>query len=193
MNLRQSCRQQRNQLTPREQFEHARLATARLLRSPWLQRPKRIAVYLSQDGELSTELLTHQLWKSHHHVYLPVLKTLRGRHMAFARYTPDTPMAPNRFGILEPDIPNHQHLTGNQLDVVLMPLTCFDEQGHRIGMGGGFYDRTFQFKRWLPSAHSRPKLIGWAHECQKVESIPSEPWDLPLEGLVSEKHLYRFR
>lgn len=192
MNLRNTCREKRNQLSPEQQLHHAKKASRLLLRSNWLQRPKRIAVYFSQDGELSTESLIDALWQRNHQVFLPVLKTLRGRHMAFAEYTPQSVLASNRFGILEPQVQNQHHLTGQQLDLVLMPLTCFDLEGHRTGMGGGFYDRTFQFKRWQTHRHNRPKLIGWAHECQQVEHIQPESWDIPLEGLVTEKRLYTF-
>ncbi|MGC9387126.1 MAG: 5-formyltetrahydrofolate cyclo-ligase [Hydrogenovibrio sp.] len=193
MNLRQTCRQKRRQLSQAEQQQHARQACRHLLRSAWLQRPKRIAVYLPQDGELSTLPLIQALWQRHHQVYLPVLQTLRGRHMAFARYQPQTPMKPNQFGIVEPHLPHQQHRTGQQLDLVIMPLTCFDESGHRIGMGGGFYDRTFQFKQRPNAVPNRPRLIGWAHECQKVATIAAAPWDLPMDALITEKRLYRFR
>ena len=189
---RHRCRQKRQQLTPSLQLEHARKAARLLLRSQWLQRPKKIALYLDQDGELSTQPLITALWKTHHHLYLPVLKTLRGRPMAFAEYTPHSKLQPNQFGILEPQMPQHQHLTGNQLDLVLMPLTCFDLQGNRIGMGGGFYDRTFAFKRLNKSSVQRPKLIGWAHECQQLDDIVTEKWDIQLEGLVTEKQIYSF-
>lgn len=192
MNLRKTCREKRNQLNPEQQFHHAKKASHLLLRSNWLQRPKRIAVYFAQDGELNTDLLIDALWERNHQVFLPVLKTLRGRHMAFAEYTPQSELVPNRFGILEPQAQNQYHLTGQQLDLVLMPLTCFDLQGNRIGMGGGFYDRTFQFKRWQSHSRSRPKLIGWAHQCQQVEPLNPEPWDIPLDGLVTEKKIYTF-
>lgn len=193
MNLRKACREKRNQLSPEQQFNHAKDASHLLLRSNWLQRPKRIAVYFSQDGELNTEHLIQALWQRNHQVFLPVLKTLRGRHMAFAEYTPQSELAPNQFGILEPQIQNQYHLTGQQLDLVLMPLTCFDLKGNRIGMGGGFYDRTFQFKRGQSDRHNRPKLIGWAHACQQVEQILPEAWDIPLEGLVTEERIYTFK
>lgn len=190
MNLRQFCRQQRQSLSAEQQWLHQQQATRHLLRSHWLQRPKRIAVFLSQDGELGTEQLIHRLWQRQHQVYLPVLQTLRGRHMAFAPYHPHSEMTQNQYGIPEPLVTQQQHLTGQQMDLVIMPLTCFDTQGNRIGMGGGFYDRTFQFKQLF--SHQRPKLIGWAHECQKVTDIPSQAWDVAMDALISEKQCYRF-
>ncbi|GAB6034439.1 5-formyltetrahydrofolate cyclo-ligase [Galenea microaerophila] len=187
--LRQQLRQIRQSLSPLQQIHHAEQATLKLLRSPWLQRSKHIAVFLSQKGELSTEPLIQALWQRGHHVYLPVLNTLRGRPMAFAPFTPESQLLPAKFGIPEPMTVDHQHRFGNQLEVVITPLVGFDEQGHRIGMGGGFYDRTFAFKRRLHL--ERPKLIGWAHECQKVAHIDAQPWDVPLDAIVTEKQIYR--
>lgn len=192
--LRSYCREQRRSLSKTQQIQHAHQATTRLLKTPWLQRPKKIALFLSQDGELNTHELIQALWQSHHKVYLPVLKTLRGRAMAFVEYRPNSVMQTNHFKMLEPVEKHQQHLHGRQLDLVLMPLTCFDVTGNRIGMGGGFYDRTFAFKRQQNSHQlSRPKLIGWAHECQKVNHIATQPWDVPLDALITEKSIYYFR
>lgn len=190
MNLRQQCRQKRQQLSREQQFTHAQKATRLLLRSRWLQRPKRIAVFLAQDGELGTDILINSLWQRGHQVYLPVLQTLRGRHMAFATYCPNSQMHANQFGILEPKTPHQFHLTGQQIDLAIMPLACFDSNGNRMGMGGGFYDRTFQFKRKHPQL--RPYLIGWAHECQKIAALTPEKWDIPMDGLISEQQVYTF-
>ncbi len=191
--LRQLCRQNRQQLSKQQQFEHARSATQILLRSHYCQRPKKIALFLAQDGELSTDLLTTPLRSRGHQLYLPIVKTLRGRYnMLFAPYTEKTPLKPNQFGILEPDLlSQQQYLTGKKLDLVLTPLTCFDESGNRTGMGGGFYDRTFAFKKLSPTTNN-PELIGWAHECQKVDKIIPEIWDVPLDGLITENRLIKF-
>ena len=74
---------------------------------------------------------------------------------------------------------------------MLFPLVGFDENGGRLGMGGGFYDRTFAFSRIRPGM--APKLIGLAHDFQKVRELPIEPWDVPLHGVVTDKRRYRFK
>ncbi|KUJ72980.1 5-formyltetrahydrofolate cyclo-ligase [Thiomicrospira sp. WB1] len=189
--LRQICRQRRRALTLQQQSEHAQSASRLALRSRWLQRPKRIGFFLSQDGELDTLPLIKALLQRQHQLYLPVLKTLRGRPMAFAPYSEESCLHPNRFNIHEPVTPHDDHINAHQLDVLFAPLTCFDAQGHRLGMGGGFYDRSLAFKRWFP--HARPIVIGWAHECQRQPEIPAEPWDQPLDALITEQQLYRFK
>ena len=192
MNSRQICRLKRNALSPQQQQQHAQQAMRLLLRAPWTQRPKKIALYLAQDGELSTEPLFHALWQRHHRTYLPVLQTHRGRPMAFAEVTTETDFQLNQYGILEPKVPHQYHLSGNQLDMVLMPLTCFDLNGNRIGMGGGYYDKTFAFKRDPQNRQRKPKLIGWAHQCQQLANIEANPWDVKLDGIITENYLYWF-
>lgn len=194
--LRKHCRQQRRSLSKTQQIQHGQQATSLLLKSAWLQRPKKIAIFLSEDGELETRLLIKRLWQSHHTLYLPVMRNVRQglKVMAFAAYHPHTKLQPNQFKMLEPADKNQTVLQGRQLDLIITPLTCFDALGSRIGMGGGFYDRTFAFKRrQLKHQLARPKLIGWAHECQQVEQIVREDWDVPLDGLVSETKIYYFK
>ena len=105
--------------------------------------------------------------------------------MWFAQYTSSSVLTPNRFNIPEP-------LDGFairpwQLSLVLFPLVGFDVQGGRLGMGGGYYDRVFANRHLWPR---RPSLFGIAHECQKVEVIPREPWDIPLDGVFSDRKVY---
>lgn len=188
--LRKLCRQQRKSLNDEQQFIHQIQATRILLRSPLIQRAKRIAVFLSTDGELGTHWLIDKLWQQNKEVFLPVLTNFIRHPMRFATYSKQTEMQRNQFGIAEPSVHQRQLISGQQLDAVIMPLTCFDEKGNRIGMGGGFYDRTFAFKRFRQSA--RPLLIGWAHQCQQVEPLPNQKWDIQLNALVTEKRLYRF-
>lgn len=189
--LRQHCRQRRNALSPERQQIHAQQATRLLLRSPLLMRSRKIALFLPTDGELDTLPLIQTLWQRKVKVYLPLLTRFRRRPMLFAPFTADTPLLENYFGILEPQVPKHQLISGQHLNSVVMPLACFDALGNRIGMGGGFYDKTFQFKR-LRNA-STPKLIGWAHQCQKIDTIQTQPWDIPLDALVTENSCQIFR
>lgn len=208
--LRKQLRQARNALSHQQQIEHAASACQHLLAylpeffpPEFLAEPRpqnapnspvKISAFLSQDGELGTQPLITALWQQAHlQVYLPALETQPDWHMGFSRYTPDSRMKPNplAFGIPEPDEPLHAHLHGAQLDIVIMPLVGFDQQGNRLGMGGGYYDRTFAFKHQQPNA--RPKLIGWAHSCQQVAQLHAQPWDVPLDAIVTEKGVIRFR
>lgn len=120
--------------------------------------------------------------------YLPVLKPAPQKHLWFAPHRLGDPLQPNRYGIPEPDTNRHPPLPLRQLDIILMPLVGFDEKLNRLGMGGGYYDRSLAFLHH--SQWRRPRLIGIAHECQKVNQLIPAPWDIPMDALVTEKMLY---
>ncbi len=195
--LRQSLRKARRALTPQQQLAHARAATTHLLRSPWLQRPLHLAVFLSTDGELDTRPLIKALWqRGGHTLYLPVLEHSLPHAMLFAPYTPQTRLTPNRYGIPEPA--EGPRVPGCRLDAALVPLVGFDATGNRLGMGGGFYDRAFSCRlrrgeNGIRQKWGRPRLIGWAHALQQVERLPAQPWDVPLDAVVTERGILTFR
>ena len=92
----------------------------------------------------------------------------------------------NEFGIPEPLLRSRRVTAITRLDLVLTPLVGFDEQGNRLGMGGGFYDRSFAYlrqrQRWR-----KPHLLGVAFELQNCEQgLPHQQWDVPLDGVVTE-------
>lgn len=180
--LRKQLRLQRAALSNSQQKAHEHAALAHFKHHINLSKPQRIGVFLAQDGELNTQLLIEHLWQHQQNVYLPVLETHPDWHMGFAHYTAHSTLVLNQFKIAEPAVPVAQHLAGNALDWVLVPLVGFDQQGNRLGMGGGFYDRTFAFKR----QQAKPRLIGWAHACQQVDALVTEEWDVPLDGVITE-------
>ena len=194
LEIRQTLRKKRKALSLQHQENHAKKAFTAF--KDWLEseyaHPSKIAFFLSQDGELNTHQCIEYLFnETSHQVYLPVLQTRTGWHMAFAHYHPHSIMIENKFGIDEPEEPFDQHLAGDDMDIVMMPLVGFDQYGNRIGMGGGYYDRTFEFK--LEGDVCSPKLIGWAHQCQQLEGIPHYPWDVPLDGVITENGYHSFK
>ena len=96
----------------------------------------------------------------------------------------------NRFGIQEPACSPRHWVRAWQLDLILLPLVAFDESGNRLGMGGGFYDRSLAYRQ--SRTHSRrPRLIGLAHELQRVEQLATNSWDIPLDMIATEKRVFR--
>jgi 5-formyltetrahydrofolate cyclo-ligase len=71
-----------------------------------------------------------------------------------------------------------------------MPLVAFDEQGNRLGMGGGFYDRTLAYLKYRQHRR-KPVLAGLAHEIQKIGQLTTQSWDIPLDCIITENKLYR--
>ena len=176
--LRQQMRETRQKQTALQQQQAAQHITEQALKLIEQQQAKNIALYLAFDGEISTKPLINQLWQQGKHVYLPVLHPFVHGHLLFLRYLPDTPMKANKFGILEPHLNVKSVLPIEQLDIIFTPLVAFDRLGNRLGMGGGFYDRTLQ------NSQHRFITVGLAHQCQQVEALPIESWDIPLEHIL---------
>lgn len=181
--LRQSMRARRRALTPVQQTQASQNLLKSLRLSHDFLRARRVALYLANDGEIDPMVVAMSLWRRGCEVYLPVLHPVRKGWLVFVRYTPDTPLRPNRYGIAEPVYTPGTSLVARFLDVVCLPLVAFDEHGNRLGMGGGYYDRTFAFTQ-RPGKH--PRLIGCAHECQRVDSLKAAAWDIPLSAIATD-------
>ena len=186
ISLRRLLRQKRNNISSSDRaiFDHSinqsLINTALLLRSP------KIASYLANDGEPNLDLFikTSSTGLSHH--YLPVLNK---QQLKFSSYSWGDKLKSNRFNIPEP-LPKHT-LPPRLLSTILIPLVGFDHLGHRIGMGGGYYDRTLSFMR-NPLYQKKPLLIGIAYSAQKTQDIKPEPWDVPLDAVITEQGLTCF-
>lgn len=189
--LRRQMRARRRSLSPAQQRRAALALAQQLLRLPAFMRSKKIALYLPNDGEIDPQPLAQKAWRMGKHCYLPVLHPLKPRQLIFIRYRPDTRLFPNRFGIPEPDPRRHSWLPPESLDLVLLPLVAFDREGGRLGMGGGFYDRTFAFKKRTLPYKTKPQLVGLAHSCQEAELVARDTWDLPLSAIATERELIR--
>ena len=190
--LRRELRSCRRELTPRQRQQASERLCQRLRRLPELQRARRVALYLPNDGEIDPTPLMHWLERRGSRVHLPVLKPLSRNQLWFVHYHAGTPMVTNRFGIPEPETRHGAHRARRTpawaLDLILLPLVGFDDHGQRMGMGGGFYDRTLAFTR---RPGPRPRLIGLAHDCQRVAALPAAPWDVPLDAIASDARLIR--
>lgn len=187
--LRKTLRQQRRNLT-RQQQQAASIGLCRqLAQLPVFVNSQRIAAYIPNDGEINPQPLLELAWRLRKRVYLPVLHPFQKGHLLFMEYQPHQPLALNRFGIPEPLCDHHSRCPAWTLDLVLTPLVGFDEQGNRMGMGGGFYDRTFAFMQ-TGRAPRRPRMVGVAHECQKVGELPCERWDIGMDFIVTDRQIY---
>lgn len=181
--LRLQCRQARNSLTPIQQQEHAQAVKATLLALPFFQSAQlSVGVTLAFDGEVDL-MPTMQALKNQHHLYLPRLKP--DTTLDFLPWQEQAEMQANVLGIPEPT--GDRVVSIADLDVVLMPLVGVDKQGNRLGMGAGYYDKS------LAQASQRPYLIGVAHQCQQIEALPVDDWDIPLDALVTEQGLTVWR
>ena len=142
--LRQQIRKTRANLTALQQQQAEDSITQQALAFIEERNAQHIALYVSFDGEISTDKLIKILWAQGKQVYLPVLHPFNPNHLLFLRYLPDTPMLKNKFSIWEPKLNVQNVLPLDELDILFTPLVAFDKQGNRLGMGGGFYDRNLQ-------------------------------------------------
>ncbi|UII71337.1 5-formyltetrahydrofolate cyclo-ligase [Pseudomonas sp. HN11] len=187
--LRRMLRKARRALTPSEQRQAAHGLYRQLAQHPLFRRAKHISLYLPTDGEIDPRLLLRAAQRRGKATYLPVLSAWPRTKMVFQRVRPGEKLLPNRFRILEPRMNIGRQRKVWALDLVLLPLVGFDDAGGRLGMGGGFYDRSLAYLARRQSWR-KPTLLGLAHECQKVDRLAQASWDVPLAGTVTDKHWY---
>jgi len=187
--IRTNKRLLRNRLTVHEQSRHATGLCKQICRQPSFLNSKRIACYLANDGEIDPDNIIQTAWKLRKHVYLPVLSPFQSK-LYFAPYHAGIEMHLNRFGIYEPACSPANWITAWQLDLMLLPLVAFNKEGNRLGMGGGFYDRTLAYRQ-SRTRSLRPKLIGLAHELQHEKKLSANRWDIPLDMIATEERLIR--
>ena len=141
---------------------------------------RRVALYRSTEEEIGTEDLTQLCLSAGKSLYLPVVED--NRLLSFARWSTGAPLQDNRLGIGEP-LPDSERCPVEELDILFMPLVGWDKAGNRLGMGGGYYDRTLEARRG-------PLLVGLAYSAQERENLPSDDWDIALDAVLTESGLH---
>lgn len=187
--LRRQMRKLRAGLTPQVQHHAARSFARQAHRARLLKPGLKVAAYVAVRNEADLAPLIASALKLGCRVYLPRVVNLTAGRMEFLRYTGPKQLRRNALGLLEP-VSSAPRIAPRELDRVFMPLAAFDLQGHRLGTGGGFYDRRFAFvgsrRLWR-----KPRLIGVGYEMQRVPSVPTEPWDILMDAVMTERRLYR--
>lgn len=182
--LRQQIRHQRRALTPEQQQQAAEAASQRLLQLlDTLPSIRQVALYFSCDGELDTTPLFSALWQRGIATCLPVLHPFSHGQLLFLQYHSASQMVLNRFGIAEPKLNIGELVLPATLNLIVTPLVAFDDAGNRMGMGGGFYDRT------LANPAIKALAVGYAHDCQYRAQLPIAPWDIPLPIITTPTRL----
>ncbi|PSW18595.1 5-formyltetrahydrofolate cyclo-ligase [Photobacterium sanctipauli] len=187
--IRQQIRQQRRTLTDEQQRHFATQLLQQCQQAETLGNAQHIALYLANDGELDTQPVIDWLWQQGKSVYLPVLHPFSKGHLLFLHYTAETRMTLNKYQIREPQLDIRLVKPAHQLDVICTPLVAFDASGQRLGMGGGYYDRTLS--NWHRHQQG-PRPVGLAHDCQQVDSLPSQAWDVPLPEIITPSRHFRW-
>ncbi|OFE44819.1 5-formyltetrahydrofolate cyclo-ligase [Acinetobacter towneri] len=187
--LRKQLRQQRRAVTPNQQQQAQQAVLQRLIRLPKFQYAKKVGVYLDAFGEIHTQRIIEYCFVQGKQVYLPMICNMNqqlvwveiSRHQYINKRFSHHPL-----GMKEPMASRGKHVS--HLDLLIMPLLACDKYGTRIGMGGGYYDRT------LASAPQRPYRLGIAHDFQLIHAnLPRKNWDQPLDALLTPECFLQFK
>jgi len=183
--LRLKLKQQRQSLSRTEISWASRNIAKNIWDSRLLSRKKRIAVYLAMPGEVDCKWIIREARLRKMRIFVPILFH---RKLQFAPLEKHSIFTHNRFGVAEPAVPNRMLVSARNLDAVIVPLLGFDNKANRIGMGGGYYDRSFAFRKYR-RGWRHPLLIGVAYSFQQVDNLPTASWDVPLDVVVTEQKL----
>ena len=181
--LRQQLRERRRAIPATQRITAADALAQRLLVLPFAPQQGFVAGYWAMDGEIAL----HR-WQ----LTLPAdvkycLPVLHGKLLRFAPWRPGEALIANRYGIPEPAIDPAQALPAEAMTLVVAPLVGFDDAGHRLGMGGGWYDRSFAFRQRQAAP---PWLVGVGFAAQQTPALSTESWDIAMDAVCSEHHTF---
>ena len=187
-NLREYLKLKRKHLSRKESEDMSHAIYQRITRSKWIREYSNIGIYYPVNGEVNTLQLINFMWSTGQQVFLPIIDK---KNLLFGKINVESKLKKNRFGIPEPSIKKSAQMSANLLDMIFVPLVGFDSNGFRIGMGSGYYDLTFEKRLSIKDAKD-PFLVGLAYEFQKQEYLNLQPWDVPLDMVVTELNTYKF-
>jgi 5-formyltetrahydrofolate cyclo-ligase len=180
--LRQHLRQRRQQLNSSQRSHYARNMARHFQAFATFKGAVQIGLYLAADGEAEPHPIVRQLWRQGKQVYLPSIQSQQ--QLCFKPYRPASRLVASHYQIKEPGDMQGQ-LPAKKLDLLIMPLVAFDNSGSRLGMGGGYYDRHLAYRHANPRA--APLLVGLAYEFQRQVKLATDPWDIPLDLVITER------
>ncbi len=181
--LRKRLRAMRLALPAAARMRAAEAVVPHLLSLAEFRSPGFVAGYWAMHGELPLHVLQMRLpagvvW------CLPCIRN--NGSLRFAPWRPGDPLVSNQFGIPEPDLSPDALLRAEDMAAIVVPLLGFNRAGQRLGMGGGFYDRTLSFRR---SAAMPPRLVGVGYAAQEVAQLPVDDWDVRMDTVVTDHEL----
>ena len=179
--VRRALRQRRREATPAERMAAGEAIATALLAHPRFPAAGYVAGYWATHGEVPLHLLQMRLPEGR--VWcLPCVQS--DGSLKFGPWRPGDPLVSNVYGIPEPELASGSLLAPTDMAAVVLPLLGFTADRHRLGMGGGFYDRSFAFRIDAPAP---PWLVGAGYSFQQLESLPAQPWDVRLDAIATEQ------
>jgi len=150
-----------------------------------------IAIYCDSDGEVPTRSIMEFLWSSGKNVFVPVIND--GEYMDFVPLNQDEDLTCGKFDISTP-AQKKAPVNPETLELIIAPLVAFDEEGNRLGRGGGYYDRFMQSygKPEKKGGYNNPAFLGLAYSFQQTLKVPHADWDRRLDAVITDRKLIRF-
>ena len=185
--LRLDFKTKRLAITAAQRMQTAEAVAQHLLQLPEWSSANYVAGYWATQGEVplhvvQMRLQTPRVW------CLPIIQA--DKTLKFAPWRSGDDLVSNQYGIPEPDVSPTSALDARDISIVLIPLFAYTLTGSRLGMGGGYYDRSFAFRH---TQSTPPLLIGVAYSCQEANDIPAHNWDVKLDILINEQEVLRFK
>lgn len=180
--IRDTMKQIRSKISVSYQVISSNQICTRIRALDHYREAKNIAFYFPAYGEIDLNELWESALLQQKSCYFPVLNE-ESLTLSFLPATPTSPFKKNRYGIIEPDVSNDLAIEIEQLDLVFVPLVAFDVHCTRIGMGAGYYDRTFKEKENCP-------LFGIGYQFQRVDYLKPDPWDIQLRAVITQRAIY---
>ncbi len=181
--LRRRLRIQRNQLDSSGSRAKSSRAVRHLLKLRRLCKARNISIYVSIGTEVQTAALMHALHRRGKAICVPQIVDASNSRMEMVRWHPGIALRPRPFGLREP-LPAQRCCS--IVDVAILPLLAYDHEGTRLGYGGGYYDR------WLARQVLPVYCIGLSYAFQRVDHVPSEPHDIKLRAICTERGAHTF-
>jgi 5-formyltetrahydrofolate cyclo-ligase len=183
--LRRELRQRRREIPADRRIAAAESLATQLLALPFMPASGFVAGYWAMDGEIALHVFQLRLPAS----LVYCLPVLAGDQLRFAPWRPGDALATNRYGIPEPDVATTSTLDAQAMSLVVLPLVGFDANGHRLGMGGGWYDRSFAVRgKNARNGHPAPPwLVGAGFAMQQLDAIAAETWDVAVDAVCTER------
>lgn len=184
-NLRTRMRQALKRVDPGLLHSRSVAAAERLVRTDEFRRATTIMMFLSLPGEVDTRAIGLRAWQEQKVVTVPLVGHEQKHMIPVVLRSFDEPMDEDRYGVRTPT--TGEPMPIELIDLVVLPGLGFDTLGHRIGRGGGFYDR------FLARPEFRGIACGIAMDVQVVEAVPLNGHDRQVDMLVTETRVMRFK
>ncbi len=179
--LRRRLYAERIQMSKRAVREKSLRIYRRLIDMPAYQLARCIACYVSIKNEVDTRTVIEKTMGSGKQVGVPV--TRKDGDMDFQAIAGLSDLRPVHYGLREPVADPQMVLLPHTIDLILVPGIAFDRRGHRIGSGGGYYDRFL--------VRTEAVRIGLSYGFQIIDRVPAEPYDVKMDLIITEDEVIK--